>query len=272
MRNLTMASSLPFALALTVAAAPSGPAPDTLQGWSAYAAATDRRVARELADGARFLALDFGPDAGGDRRLLTSGAVLIRPVETGTGAGRAIDVPSGLVHHWRGAVLVPGLELPDLLRSLQQDVPDTGQEDVLQAAVLARAPDAMTVFLKLRRTRFVTAVYDTEHRVRFRSFGPSRAFSASTATKIAELDGPGTPHERELPVGQDRGFLWRWTVYWRYEQRPEGVILECESLSLSRSVPFGLGAIVRPLIESTARDSMERTLTSMRAHFRRAAD
>ena len=272
MRSLTMASALPFALALTVAATPSGPAPGTLQGWSAYAAATDRRVVRELRDGARFLALDFGPDAPGDRRALASGAVLIRRIETRTETGRAIELPDGLVHHWRGVVFVPGLRLPDLLRRLQRDVPDTGQEDVLQAVVLARAPDAMTVFLKLRRTRFVTVVYDTEHRVRFQQFGSSRAFSASTATRIAELDAPGTPQERELPPGEDRGFLWRWNVYWRYEQQPGGVILECESLSLSRSVPFGLQTIVRPLIESTARDSMERTLISMRTHFQRGAD
>ena len=160
---------------------------------------------------------------------------------------------------------------------LQRDVPDMGQQDVLEARVLSRGPDAMSVFLKLQRSRFVTAVFNTEHHVRFRRFGRDRAFSASTATKIAELESPGTPQERELPPGDDRGFLWRWNAYWRYERvhgpglsGVEGVIVECESVSLSRGVPFGLRTLVGPLINSTARESMMRTLTSMRAHFKRA--
>ena len=43
-----------------------------------------------------------------------------------------------------------------------------------------------------------------------------------------------------------------------------GVVAECESISLSRDVPFGLGAIAGPIIRSTARESMTRTLESLR--------
>ena len=63
------------------------------------------------------------------------------------------------------------------MRSLRSDALDTGQEDVLRAAVIDRGPDTMTVFLEVRRTKFVTVVYDTEHVVRFRWYGPSRATS-----------------------------------------------------------------------------------------------
>jgi hypothetical protein len=65
-------------------------------------------------------------------------------------------------------------------------------------------------------------------------------------------------------VGDDRGFLWRLNAYWRYEAVPGGVIAECESVSLSRDVPFGLGLVAGPIIRSTARESMERTLESLR--------
>ena len=173
-----------------------------------------------------------------------------------------------MVHHWTGAILIPGLDLDTLLQSLQRDVPDMGQPDVLASRVLTRSGDSMTVFLKLQRSRFVTAVFNTEHRIQFRRFGRDRSFSASTATRIAELESPGTPAERELPPGDDRGFLWKWNAYWRYERAGGGVIVECESISLSRGVPFGLRTLVGPLITSTARDSMQRTLVSMRGHFR----
>lgn len=258
---------MPLVFAVTSGLALAGvPGPASLNAWSAYALATEARVERELRDGTRFLALDF---AGRDRRALLAGEAVV--------TGRAIDVPSAMVHHWTGAILIPGVQLDALMQSLQRDVPDTGQPDVLATRVLGRGADTMTVFLKIQRSRFVTAVFNTEHRVQFRQFGPGRAFSASTATKIAELDSPGTPQERELPPGQDRGFLWRWNAYWRYERvggaglsGVEGVIVECESLSLSRGVPFGLRTLVGPLINSTARESMVRTLTSMRAHFRKS--
>jgi hypothetical protein len=174
-----------------------------------------------------------------------------------------------MVHHWRGAVLIPGSKLEMLLRNLQSDVPDMGQADVLRASVLERGPESMKVFLRLRRTRFVTVVYNTEHEVRFHRWDASRASSTSVAMKIAEVENPGTPSERELPPGSDRGFLWRWNAYWRYEETPAGVVVECESVSLSRDMPSVLRYLVGPLVESTARESMERTLTSMRVHFGR---
>jgi hypothetical protein len=246
-----------------------GPRPDALVGWSTYAAATDRRVEAELHSGSKFLAQEFRPEAAEDAKAVRAGAMVVRHVETKDTQGHSIDVPSARVHHWRGAVLIPGLELESLLRSLQSDVPDMGQEDVLRAEVIGRGPDSMKVFLRVRRTKFVTVVYNTEHEVRFRHWTPTRASSSSTATKIAEIENPGTPNERELPAGSDRGFLWRWNAYWRYEQTPAGVIAECESLSLSRDVPSMLRYLVEPLVSSTARESMERTLTSMRTHFQK---
>jgi hypothetical protein len=125
----------------------------------------------------------------------------------------------------------------------------------------------MRVFLRVQRTKFVTVVNNTEHTVTFRRHGPTRASSTSTATKIAEVESPNTPRERELKPGDDRGFLWRWNSYWRYEEVAGGVIAECESVSLSRDVPAVVSYVAGPLIRSTARESMERTLATMRTRF-----
>ena len=121
--------------------------------------------------------------------------------------------------------------------------------------------------LRLQRQRFVTVVYNTEHTVTFTHFGNTRAASTSTATRIAEVSDPDTPQERELPLGDDRGFLWRLNAYWRYEEVSGGVIAECESISLSRDVPALLRYVVSPVVESTARESMERTLTTLRTQL-----
>lgn len=257
-----------FALAAVAASGASGGAhPETLAAWKVYVAAVDRRVARELAARDGFLALDFDPAARGDRQTVRGGQLVTRHVRMTGDRGEPLPMPGGLVHHWRGAVMIPGLRLADLMASLQRDVPDLGQADVLRAAVLERGPDTMRVFLELQRTRFVTVVYDTEHLVRFRHHGEHRASSASTAVRITEVADAGTAREHRLPAGQDHGFLWEWNAYWRYEESTAGVIVECESVSLSRDVPAIFQFVAEPLIESTARDSMERTLNSMRRHF-----
>jgi hypothetical protein len=238
-----------------------------LQGWARYADVTERRVRGEVASTARFLALDAADDAAAERASVRSGGIVARAMVSIDPGGQPIEVPDAMVHHWRGAVLLRSADLSSVLAKLQSETPDTGQEDVLRMSILTRGPDTMTVFLKVRRTRFVTAVYNTEHTVRFHRVSAGRAWSESVATRIAELADPNTPAEREVPSGQDRGFLWRWNSYWRYEQIPEGVIAECESLSLSRNVPFGLRSLIGPLIAGVARESMERTLASLQAYF-----
>ena len=242
---------------------------ESLAAWSNYTAANEQRIIRELSTkGQRFLALDYAPNAAAERSAVLSGAIDIEVVGAVDARGEGIEVPSAMVHHWRGAVLIPGAKLDDLLAKLKSGVPDTRQEDVLQSKVIARTPDGMRVYLKLQRKKFVTAVYNTEHLVTFTRHDALHASSASTAIKIAELENPNTPAERELPPGQDRGFLWRWNTYWRYEQVPAGVIAECESVSLSRDIPTVVKYVVSPLIASTARESMERTLSGLRDRHR----
>jgi len=242
---------------------------ESVNGWSLYVAAAERRMQEEVKSRDRFLGMEFTPDAAADDKAVRAGEIVIRAVEARDANGRALDVPSAMVHHWRGTVLIPHTSLNEVFAWVRSGAADTGQEDVLQSAVLSRSPDSLRMFLKLRRQKIVTAVYNTEHVVTFTSYSASRAASTSTATKIAELVDPGTPSERELPPGQDRGFLWKWNAYWRYEQTDAGVLAECESISLSRDVPAVVGFMVRPIISSTARESMDRTLEALRARLGR---
>ena len=76
--------------------------------------------------------------------------------------------------------------------------------------------------------------------------------------KIAELADAGTPREREKAPGEDHGFLWRLNAYWRFEQVGTGVLIECESVSLSRSVPLLVRPLVGPIANRIAREAMIR--------------
>jgi hypothetical protein len=106
--------------------------------------------------------------------------------------------------------------------------------------------------------------YNTEHEVEYRTLSDTRAWNRTTATRIAELSAAGTPQEREKKPGNDSGYLWRLNAYWRYEQVPGGVLIECESVSLSRSVPLLFKPLVNPIANSLARGSLESTLVSLR--------
>ena len=77
---------------------------------------------------------------------------------------------------------------------------------------------------------------------------------------IAEVEDAGTPNERELPVGRDGGYLWRLNTYWRLLERDGGTYLQCESISLSRAIPTGLGWLVGPFVTSIPRESLAFTL------------
>jgi hypothetical protein len=81
---------------------------------------------------------------------------------------------------------------------------------------------------------------------------------------MAEVTDAGTSAEREEPVGQGGGYLWRLNSYWRFDERDGGVYLECESVSLTRDIPFGLGWIVGPFVTSLPRESLEFTLQTTR--------
>jgi len=72
----------------------------------------------------------------------------------------------------------------------------------------------------------------------------------------------GQAHEHALGAADEHGFLWRMNTYWSYEERDGGLYMQIESVSLSRSVPTGLGWAVRPFVESVPRESMEFTLRS----------
>lgn len=238
--------------------------PETLQGWEAYVEATEQRIANELASPDAFLGTDFEADGPRIRATLAQGGIPIASLTSHYRDGSAIEIPRGAVHHWRGAIFIRGVSLDAVLDRVQTPLRrEDLQDDVLESRLLERRPDGVRVFLKLRREKFVTVHYNTEHWIRYVRHGTDRAWSRSVATKIAELDEAGTLRERERAVGDDRGFLWRLHSYWRYEETPNGVIVECESLSLSRAVPAVLRWMVAPMIRDAARESMERTLRAL---------
>ena len=242
----------------------------TIRDFAKYVAAVEGRRAREIEKREPFLDIErLSPEQRARAfAALKRGEVIVTRGAAYDSGTNEIEIDGGLVNHWRGTVFVPKVTLDNLLKVLQEPQADKHkQEDVLSSRVVSRDGDSQKVFLRLRRTKFVTVVYDTEYDVDYVRIAPDRALSNSISTRIVEIENAGTPKERALPEGNDHGYMWRLNSYWRYKQHEDGVLVEIESLTLSRELPAIIGPLIRPIVTSTARESMTRTLASVRARF-----
>ena len=135
-----------------------------------------------------------GPPRRPSAAAIVAGEVPVDRVSERGPDAQPIDVPDGLINHWRGAILVPRANLDQVLAELRS--PQTRrhvQDDVLESRVLWRRGDESQIFLKLMRKKIVTVTYNTEHHVRYVRLSPTTASSQSVSTRIAEVDNAGTP-------------------------------------------------------------------------------
>ena len=241
--------------------------PRTLAAWERYIQFTEQRIALEVDDGVRFLALDFLPEgqAAALRTRLQAGQLDIRKLDPTLENGRKIEVDDGMIHHWIGAIFLPGAHLDAVIEWVQDYDRHAGRfPEVIDSKLLARQGNTFELYFKVRRKKVITAYYNTYYTAGYHRKGSHRVFSDSRSTKIAQLENAETSAETEKPVGNDSGFLWRLNSYWRFEEADGGVYVECESVSLSRGIPFGFGWIIGSFVESVPRESLESTLTSIR--------
>jgi hypothetical protein len=238
------------------------------------AAAFDRYVqaAERAAGDGPFLWIDSRPDAERRTRLETvrQGSLVIERI-TAREAGKEIDIPDGLVHHWLGAVFVPGGTVDRAVALLQDYDSHAGvyHPNVARSRLLSRDGDVFRVYLRFYMKKVITVVVNSEHEARFSRPAADRAQSRIYSLRIAEVDDPDTPQEHERPVGNDGGYLWRLYTYWRFLARDGGVYVQCEAISLTRGIPFGLGWAIGPFVTSIPRESLAFTLETTRTTLAR---
>jgi hypothetical protein len=197
--------------------------------------------------------------------VLSRGGVVVERTSTKDGV-RDVEIPGGLVHHWVGTVFVSGARVQDAVALLQDydRHAEVYAPAVQRSKLLSRDGDRFTVFLRFYQKKVITVVVNSEHDAVFSRRAPGHVRSRIRSTRVAEVERPGTPAEREKPVGRDGGYLWRLNTYWRFVERDGGVYVQCESVTLTRGIPFGLGWAVGPFVTSVPRESLEFTLDTTR--------
>lgn len=241
---------------------------ETVKAFEQYVRSSEARMSQELAARNKFLRIDALPEPGRSEAYarLRQGQVITERL-SGDASQEAHSVPGGLIHDWIGIAFIPGASLPQVLALLQDYDHDATyyRPEVLQAKLLERSGDDFRVFLRLKRVRVVTVVFDTEYDVRYTRLDAAHAWSRSYSTRIAEVDDAETPREHDRPAGDDRGFLWRLYTYWRFFEADGGAYVQCNAISLTRDIPPGLGWLVRPFIEDIPVESLRFTLSATRA-------
>lgn len=242
--------------------------PATSEAFERYARATEARIDREISRPDLFLYTEGLPAPRRDQvgAQLQRGEVFMERLQTRDSSGKEMKAPDALIHHWIGAAFIPCVTLQQTL-GLVQDYDrhqDIYKPEVVRSKLVSRNGPDFKIFYRLRKKKVITVTLNTDHDVHYTLLSAQRATSRSYTTRIQEVADADTPREREKPVGNDGGFLWRLYSYWRFEEKDGGVYIECESISLTRDIPFVVSWLVKPFVTDIPKESLQATMGSTR--------
>jgi len=268
-------------IGLVLGMAPADPAqgadlqPRTIAAFDQYVRLSEAQIDAGDRNGEPFLWVERLPDAkrSAAEEQLRRGEVVIERLET-LDNGKRIECPGGMIHHWIGTVFIPGATLAQTL-ALVEDYDhhqDYYRPDVMRSKILRHSGDEYLVNLRFYKHKVITSVIDTDHDVHYFLIDPEHASSRSRTTRVQQVQNAGKPDERLLPEGHDDGLLWRMNTYWRFEEKDNGTYVECQTISLTRDIPTGLGWLIGGYVNSVPRESLTFTLATTRsAVLQRAA-
>jgi hypothetical protein len=237
--------------------APSGgmavePSPSAVAAFDSYVRAVEARLAEQHCCAKDFLA---GASLTRENEArLRLGELIVEPVALPSGAAPA----GALLVHWRGTAFVSGSTVADFRRLMQDldDYPRYFTPQVLQARVLNRDGDHLQTTMRVMQHHVLTVTMDTTYDIMVGHRDAQHGYSLSRSIRITEIG----PNGRALEPNQEHGFLWRLNTYWSYEERDDGLYIQIETISLTRSIPAGLGWLVGSYVQSIPRESLEFTL------------
>jgi hypothetical protein len=159
------------------------------------------------------------------------------------------DVANGSIHHYSGAIRVPGATI-EMARKMMQDYPNYTKyfKADIGASKGERLPDSTpedehytTDLLLVQSTLWINVTYDTKYDVHYRRLAKDRWAVRSVAVSIKEQKDAKNAAGGHYPPGEDHGFLWKTNTYWQVRERDGGLDMQVDSISLSRTSPAGFG-------------------------------
>lgn len=205
------------------------------------------------------------------RAELRQGDIYVVRLTTQDDQGDPIRAPNGWIHHWLAAMFIPGTTLERVV-AVDQDYDQYAsfyQPEMLRSRLLEHNDDTFKVYARLqKKTPWVTVTLDTYSEVRYFFLDPQHLYSVSRSFRIQQVDNAGKPDERLVPPGRGSGYLWAIEVYWRYEAVPGGVMVESETIALTRTPPLSLAWIIKRFVQHAAAATEKQVMTRTRQIIR----
>jgi len=241
---------------------------ETIQAFDQYVKVTEEERAAKMRKSGAFLWIDSQDDALRQQlhERLARGEVVTKRLET-RDDNRPIRIPHGLVHHWVGTIFIPRATLPQTMALMENypTYPQLFSFGVGRSQVLSQEKNHSQVQLRMFREARSPVFYNVDLDDRYSRVDANHGHLRSRSTRIAELADVGKPTEHELPVGNDRGLLWRLNLDWSCQEENGGVFLQIELIALSRGVPAIIAWLANPYIQSIPQQYLEKVLQAMRS-------
>jgi hypothetical protein len=229
--------------------------PEADRAFAAYAATVEARLQQQHRSAESFVQFSTAQTEALER--LRKGEFVIEQL-----GNDLPETPGAMMHHWRGSAFVPGAKAADFLRLMQDydKLYESYKPQMVSSRLISRQGSDFQVAMRLRQHKVITVVMDSEYDVHYGALDSAHGYSISRSTRVSEIADAGTKDEHAIAPGKDNGFLWRINTYWTYAEVNGGLVIQCESISITRDIPRGLGWMIGPFVQSVPRDSLEFTL------------
>jgi hypothetical protein len=242
------------------------PKPETVKAFEHYRAATEARMDADRGVG-HFLYFERYSET---RRReieeqLRRGEFYFEQLHA-LDQGKHISSPGGLIHHWMGMAFLPKVSLRQIKTVLEDyaSEKDNYYPDVRQSRLISQNGNEREVFLQFYSKTIVTAVFNVNFASVTQDYSARQSQVRACSTRVAEVEGFGTPSEHELKPEDSHGYLWGLCTWWHAEEKDGGTYIQVEAIELSRTVPWVFALIVDPIIRNVPRTFLSHLLVGTR--------
>lgn len=137
--------------------------------------------------------------------------------------------------------------------------------DVSEIKVLSHTGGDYVIRTRIVKSKFfISDVLEVENAIHYVTLDARRVYSRSASQRVVEISNPGKQNEKELPPGHDRGLMWRINGYWFFAESDGGVFITCESITLTRDIPFLMAKLLGPIVHELPAESLKNSLEQTR--------
>lgn len=226
--------------------------PETVAAWDHYLERVNARLRERVRPGSSFLWTFEDPDRAGRVR---GGEIVVAPAP-----GRSpVKVPGGLIHHWVGAMYLPGHKLDDLLEVTRDydHYSEYYRPSVVESKTIARDDRIDRFSMRvMNKAFFLKTAMDADYQATNVRVDQDHFYSVARTTRVQEIEDYGQPGEHKVQEGEGSGYIWKLYSISRFEQRDAGVYVEVEAVALSRDIPLAARIIVDPIVRRVSRNSL----------------